>query len=158
MYKRQGENYGVVGVGNGQLRFQRVAPDGSPVGALQVPVASGVRGPTPRLQWTVEGWAVFYQSTDRALNYVLLNRDGTVRYGPTVLSPAPLGIAHNQFDMVFNGQVLGVAWRDFLGSDPPGMDIYFTVLNRDGSKLFPEFAAVSGPMACLLYTSPSPRD
>ena len=142
-----GENYGVVGVGNGQLRFQRVAPDGSPVSGLQVPVASGVRGPTPRLQWTVEGWAVFYQSTDRALNYVLLNRDGTVRYGPTVLSPAPLGIAHNQFDMVFNGQVLGVAWRDFLGSDPPGMDIYFTVLNRDGSKLFPEFAAVSGPMA-----------
>ncbi len=141
-----GENYAVVGIGSGQLRFQRVAPDGTPVGALQVSVASGVRWPTPRLQWTGDGWAVLYRGFDLNLYYVFLNPDGTVRYGPTVLSAPPSGGARNQFDMAFNGQLLGVAWGDFLGSDPPGVDIYFTVLNRDGSKLFPEIPAVSGPM------------
>ncbi len=141
-----GENYAVLGVGNGKLRFQRLAPDGTPVGAMQESLAAGVRGATPRLQWTGEGWAVLYLGTDRNLRHVLLNPDGTVRFGPTILTaPPPSGVSRNQFDMVWNGQVLGVAWQDSLGADPPSYDLYFTVLNRDGSTIVPAFAAVSGP-------------
>jgi hypothetical protein len=42
-----------------------------------------------------------------------------------------------------------VTWSDFLGADPPGADVYFTVLNLDGSKVLPEFAAVAGPFGDL---------
>ncbi len=141
-----GENYAVTGVSGGKLRFQRVAPEGTAVGTLQVAVASGVRGPTSRLQWTGDGWAMLYVGSDFNLRYLFLNPDGTVRYGPTVLTPGPLPTGYGfQFDMVYNGQVLGVTWMDLLGPDPPGTDLFFTVLNRDGSELFAPFAVVSSP-------------
>jgi hypothetical protein len=141
-----GEVYGVVSQGGGPLRFQAVAPDGTPVGPLRFPVASGVGSPAPRLRWTGDGWAVLYRGNDQNLHYVFLDPDGSLLHGPTTLTPPPFAPSYRtQFDLAFAGGVLGVAWNDYQGGNPPGADIYFAVIQRDGSSAVPAFPAVSGP-------------
>ncbi len=138
-----GEAYGALWSEAGAMTFRRVAPDGTPLG----PAVSGLAGfapPGPQMQWVRTGWAVlFRQGPD--LYYGLLDRDGGVVVPATLVAASSLlAVPINQYSLLYNGQQLAVAWSAILGVlDPPGREILFTVLDLDGTKLFPEVVVVS---------------
>jgi hypothetical protein len=140
-----GQVYGVV-FASGGLKFQRVAPDGTLVGsqtAVAAPNFSAGQG--VRVKWVGTGWALLWlRNTDLNLYFALLDPQGsTVVPATAITATAPGAGGPRGFQMVWNGQRLGVTWHEGRGVDPPGTDIYFTVLDLAGVKQFPEIAAVS---------------
>jgi hypothetical protein len=61
----------------------------------------------------------------------------------TTLPAVPI----NSYDVAFDGAGLGVAWSELRGGlDPPGREVFFTVLDPAGNKAFPEVVAVGTPL------------
>ena len=142
-----GEVYGVAFAQNG-LKFQRLAPDGTLVGpqtAINAPNFSAGQG--ARVRWVGSGWALLWlRNSDQNLYYARLDAAGNVLVPPVAItSTGPTDVqGPRRFQMVWSGQLLGVAWDENRGIDPPGRDLYFTVLDVAGVKQFPEIAVGSG--------------
>lgn len=139
-----GEVYGALWQENGSLTFQRVAPSGALVGG-KLTVLGSCGGSGPALLWVGSGWAVLWPQNGN-LYFGLLNPDGSVAVPAVQIAASPLPniLPIGGFTAAWNGKELAVAWSQIKGPlDPPGQDIYFTVLHLDGSKAFPEVVAVS---------------
>lgn len=155
-----GERYAAVLQKQNSLKLQLVTPAGVPDGPLRTLAGTGVRGPAARVQWTGDGWAVLYRAAAPEVRFLFADPTGaSILAGPTVLTPpAPTPAPdRSQMDLVFDGQVLGVAWADRLGPDPPGQDIFFTVVDRAGNELFTEqvvVGSVNDDGAPRLYLAP----
>lgn len=138
-----GEVYGVVWAnGNGQIRFQRVLPDGTLLGSATM-FTTNIQPPGPQVQWVGSGWAIVWK-TAGDLYYARLTPAGAVAIPPTQLTFNRS--VSNQYQLLWNGTSLGLMWMAYIPTaDPPGQDIWFTVLNTDGNKLFPAKAVVTTP-------------
>lgn len=138
-----GEVYGVVWAnGNGQIRFQRVLPNGTLLGSATM-FTTNIQPPGPQVQWVGSGWAILWKNAGD-LYYARLTPAGAVAISPLQLTFN--GSVSNQYQLLWNGTNLGLTWAAYVPTaDPPGQDIWFTVLNTDGNKLFPAKAVVSTP-------------
>lgn len=129
-----GERYGVVfrrGAPDAWW-FVPVWPDGTVAGterSLFAPTA----GQTPVLLWVGNGWALVWRGSDSLLYYGLFDRDGDILVPPLPLTGPRMNSARSEFSAAFNGGRILVAWSDHPGADPPATDIYFTLLELDGT-------------------------
>jgi hypothetical protein len=147
-----GENYVALWVGGGQFRYLRITEAGAPIG---VPVALLPLGTTAnqnatRFEWMGDAWAlVFLDSSDSTLKFARFGSDGGVVQPPVTISAGGGGfVSAGGVDLAleYNGAQLGVVWNEFLGPEPPGNDNFFTVVNRDGSKAFPQVVVNGGAL------------
>jgi hypothetical protein len=83
-------------------------------------------------------------NADARLHYARFASDGTILLPPTAVTTPP-SFAANDIGLAYDGSTLALAWADRRGLDPPGQDIRFTTLRRDGTKDFPEVALVATP-------------
>ena len=135
-----GEHYAVVFNEGGNLRFQKINPDGTQNGP-RIFVGS-TAGNAPQILWAGSGWAIVWrQGTD--LYFALLDRNGAAIV-PAVqftFTASP----ENNYQIAWSGDRLGVVWSEDPGPDPPGADIWFTALKLDGTKAFTEENVASTP-------------
>jgi uncharacterized repeat protein (TIGR01451 family) len=129
-----GEQYGVAWIQGGSARLQRLLANGSPLGAPAA-IGSGAQGPGPVLRWVGSGWALVWRSGGN-LFFGRISPTGAIAVAPAQLTTSG-GVA-NQFQLHWNGDRLGLAWTEQRAGDPPGQDVYFTVLDASGVKQFPE--------------------
>jgi hypothetical protein len=144
-----GENFAAVYNQGPSLRYVRISASGALLGpplTLALGLPSNV-GPW-RLAWMGDGWALVYRlNADLNLYYARFASDGAILLAPTQLTaiPPPASFAAiNDIGFVYNGVDLGIAWTAFVGADPPGTETFFTLLRRDGTKVFPEVALIPG--------------
>jgi uncharacterized repeat protein (TIGR01451 family) len=137
-----GEVYGLAWARGGKVRFQKVAPDGALLGP-QVAFGSNVQGPGPLLQWVGSGWAVVWR-TGGNLFFARLDASGALAVLPTQLTFS--GRARNDYDLLWSGELLGLAWSESIGVIGGDPDLLFTVLDREGVKAFPEKVVSAEPV------------
>jgi uncharacterized repeat protein (TIGR01451 family) len=103
----------------------------------------GTTGATnPQVQWVGSGWAlVWLANADRHLHYALLDAAGALLVPATQVTFTSTPPQLHR--LLWNGQELALAWHELRDLDPPGRDVYFTVLGLDGFKAFPEIAVAS---------------
>lgn len=143
-----GENYALFWAAAGGSRFQRVRPDGTALGsAVVLP-----RGPDglAQIAWLGDSWVLLTRAGNAAgdIDFLRIDAQGTVLAGPTTLTTNTGRPPGNQ-RMAYNGRELGAIWSAWSGLDPPAEDIVFTVLNRDGTKAFPETPVVASQLSDL---------
>jgi hypothetical protein len=144
-----GEAFGLVWFDGNQMTFRRVAPGGTLLGSPRAVPGTGV-GPAPRVRWVGSGWAlVWRKNADGHLYYALLDADGDVLVPPIQVSFT--ASRPNQHRLLWTGEHLGLVWQENRGLDPPGSQIFFTVLGLDGFKAFPELAVARGSANPDLY-------
>lgn len=117
-------------------RFQRIGADGEPIGsAVAVP-----RGPDglAQMAWLGDSWAlVTRQGTANGnLEYLRLSPAGALLDGPRQLTAVDRVRQPGGQRLHFSGRDLGLLWHEWRGLDPPGEDVFFSVLERDGSFRF----------------------
>jgi len=136
-----GEHYGLVFFEGGSLRFQRLNPDGTLVGP-KVSVGTGAGNIAPQMLWIGTGWAIVWRKNPD-LYYALLDRNGAFIVPPLQVTFTSTNEQNPQ--IAWSGDRLGLSWHENRGIDPPGADIYFTVLRPDGTKDFEPETLVSTP-------------
>ncbi len=139
-----GEIFGLVWVASGELIFQRVVFDGTPVGA-PITVPSNRVGYGPQIEWVGSGWALLWMNTrDQDLYYSLLAPDGAVLVPAVQVTNTTQYGPYNPH-LLWTGDYLGLGWSEYSYGYPSALDVYFTVLGLDGIKAFPEVTAVNNP-------------
>jgi hypothetical protein len=138
-----GEAYGAAWFEGNQLRFRRLDVTGTLLGA-SMPLAGSEGGRDPQIEWIAEGWALLWRRPDGHLAYALLGPEGEVLVAPRQVTFTGSRPTQNH-RILWTGEHLGAAWQRFRGTDPPGTDVYFTVLGLDGIKQFTEKVVASGP-------------
>jgi hypothetical protein len=143
-----GEQYAAVYNQGSNLRYVRISEGGvasAPV-TLALGLTSGVS--VMRLAWMGDGWAlVLRRGDDTSLNFARFASDGSILLPLTVLTTptAPPSFTAADIGLSYDGDSLALTWAESRALDPPGQDLYFTTLNRDGTKGFPEVALVASP-------------
>ncbi len=143
-----GEQYGVVWIQGGSVRLRRFLPAGTQLGG-ESSLGANAQNPGPLVQWVGSGWAVVYRSAGN-LYFGRFAPDGSVAVAPSQLTTS--AAVGNQFDLRWNGAQLGLAWSEARAGDPPGEDVYVTVLSTAGVKAFPDLLAAS-----TAYADGNPR-
>ncbi|MCE7931425.1 MAG: hypothetical protein DYH17_08625 [Xanthomonadales bacterium PRO6] len=144
-----GEHYAAVFAQGGNYRFTRIAADGTvvtphfvlPLGAIGASAAL-------RIEWLGEGWALAWRNAQNGgLLYARIGADGSALQLPIQFAvPIPPFGASGDLSIAYDGNELGVAWAAFVGTDPPFNELYFTVVNRDGSSAFAPVAIHPGDL------------
>ncbi|MBK7147117.1 MAG: hypothetical protein IPH76_18695 [Xanthomonadales bacterium] len=143
-----GEQFGVTWGQGGSLRYARIneaGVAGTPI-TLALGLTQGFSG--WRTTWMGDGWGLLLvDASDGTPRFARFASDGSILLAPTPLSAAttPPYFTSGDLGLDYDGSSLAVTWSEVRGADPPGQDIYFTTLNRDGSKVFPEVALVATP-------------
>lgn len=143
-----GENYVAVYSQGTNLRYLRISESG--VATAPITLALGLTAGMNvwRLAWMGDGWALVLRQGDFGrIQFARFASDGSILQPLTPLTtPGPQpSFSASDLGLVYDGATLGVTWSEPRGLSPPGQDIYFTTLNRDGSKVFPEVALVASP-------------
>ena len=136
-----GEQFGVAWVHGGSVRFQRATSAAALVGS-QTTIGAGVLPPGPQVQWIGSGWALAWNSNGN-LFFARLNPDGSTAVGPLQLTTS--SAVTGRFELEWNGAALGLGWQEARLADPPGQDVYFTVLDANGVKAFPDLVVAGSP-------------
>ncbi len=139
-----GEVYGIACFqGNQNLTFRRVAPDGTAVGSpVTAATVSQSIAPGPQVAWTGSGWALVWGQAGE-LWYAFLAPDGTVTVPPIQVTFTP-NLDPAGWQLLWTGQHLGLVWYEYATPDPPGGDVFFTVLSLQGVKQFAPVAVGGG--------------
>ncbi len=152
-----GENYALFWASGSGSRFQRVRADGTAIGSsVVVPRNPDGFG---QIAWLGDSWALLTRagSPNGNIDFLRIDPQGALLAGPVTLT-SNLGRAPNNQRMLYNGRELGALWSQWSGTDPPGEDVVFTVLDRTGTKLFPEVPVVAsglGDTQARLYAADS---
>lgn len=136
-----GEHYGLVFYEGNSLRFQKLNADGT-LNGPKVAVGDGTSAQAPQMVWAGSGWAIVWR-LNADLYFALLDRNGAYLVPPLRVTFTPLN--ENNPSIAWSGNELGLVWNETRGSDPPGNDVWFTVLGLDGTKAFAEINLVSTP-------------
>lgn len=142
-----GEAFGVLRRKGPQLTLLRLTPAGAPMGPETSFAASAAGNPAPRLHWVGSAWVVLYRGVDNNLYFARLDPAGNLAVGPVALTGAVQAEVATQFHSLWTGQHLALAWSEHRGFDPPLTDVYFTLLDMQGARLFPDVLAVGSPAA-----------
>lgn len=141
-----GEQFVAVYNQGASLRYVRI--DAAGVAAPPVTLSLGLTSNVGswRIAWMGDAWGLMYRNNgDGQLYFARFASDGTVVLAPTRITPVPPTLFVNpEFGLVYNGVELGITWNADLGADPPGSEQFFTLLQRDGNKVFPEVALIPG--------------
>lgn len=155
-----GEEVALVWPRNGAngMTFLRLDSDGT-LQAPEVNVPAGVVAAPPILQWVGSGWVLVWRGSDNNLYYRLLAPDGSSLTANVALTAATQADdPTSNFQILWTGDQLAFAWSEQRSLDPPLEEVYFTRLNLDGSKVFPEVPVVSTSLRDLvlgLYWTPA---
>lgn len=144
-----GENFVAVWA-QGGYRYLRIGANGVAIGTPQLlPLGAIAPSNVFRIAWMGDAWALLFRSaSDFNMYYARFTSDGSVPLAPTQLSNAiPVGTGGDP-SLIYNGQQLGAAWNELSipGLNPPGFQGRFTLLNRDGTEVFPDLAPNPTPI------------
>lgn len=143
-----GENFAVVYNQGPQIRYLRISESGVAAGPpLVLALGSITTSGIVRIEWLGDGWALVWRDGAANLLYARFAADGSVLQMPVTFVPALSPFGTNDVAIAYDGTELGVAWAGFVGSDPPFNELFFTVVNRDGSTAFAPVALVPGGLA-----------
>ncbi|HEX2062030.1 MAG TPA: hypothetical protein VHK90_14910, partial [Thermoanaerobaculia bacterium] len=141
-----GESYGLLWVQGLRMQFQRVAPDGTALGARStLPPQLDANNAPLQMTWTGAGWAIVYVAGND-VHSMLIDAAGAVIVGPVRVSFTP-DDTKNTLAAAWNGDALGIAYAS-LGTSGPR--VRFTAVGLDGVKLFDEITVTEGAFGTML--------